>query len=201
MVYAELGTEGFKIIFTIRWQAMTAVKCTTAAPPRFALPPVNRIIPLISMNSSEQNKTSSPCPRSQNGWWALRGAANEQSTKTEGWETYSWEYFAVLLKTKVEGLKLVHQKGSLFDSSSLTPKAWNQRFRQDSNRSWRQHLTGKATLPLSPPNHLITPFLPPFPQQWENVELPRSTKSAARWLRPKAEAPSGRKAVRPAPSF
>lgn len=180
---------------------MTAVKCTTAAPPRFALSPVNRIIPLISMNSSEQNKTSSPCPRSQNGWWALRGAANEESTKTEGWETYSWEYFAVLLKTKVEGLKLVHQKWSLFDSSSLTLKAWNQRVRQDSNRGWKQHLTGKATLLLSPPNHLITPFLPPFPQQWENVKLPRSTKSAARWLRPKAEARSGRKAVSPEPSL
>ena len=41
---------------------MTAVKCTTAAPPRFALPPVNRIIPLISMNPCEQNKIILPVP-------------------------------------------------------------------------------------------------------------------------------------------
>ena len=41
---------------------MTAVKCTTAAPPRFALPPVNLIIPLISMNPCEQNKIILPVP-------------------------------------------------------------------------------------------------------------------------------------------
>ena len=111
MVYAELGTEGFKIIFTIRWQAMTAVKCTTAAPPRFALPPVNRIIPLISMNSSEQNKTSSPCPRSQT----------------------ADEHFAELLMSKVQKLKaekLIHESISRCCWRRKL-KAWNLFIRKE----------------------------------------------------------------------
>ena len=76
-------------------------------------------------------------------------------------------------------------------------KAWNQHFRQDSNRGWRQQLTGKASSPLSPPNHLQDSLPPSLPPPVGKREAAAQHQERCALAAAESWSPPWRKAVRP----